>query len=63
MSCGKKRTGLVSNGEDGTAASWAGAGALGVLDIQKVLYGHEVLYPTHRNLIKSLGEGQESWRW
>lgn len=62
MSYGKKGTGLVSNEEDGMVALWVGAGTLGVLDIQKVLYGYEVLYPTHRNLIKTLGEGQESWR-
>lgn len=55
--------GLVSNEEDCTVASWARLGALGTLDMQKVLYGYEVLDPTHSNLIKTLGEGQESWQW
>lgn len=45
-SCGSKGVSLVSNEGDVTAASWLGAGALGVLDIQRLLYGYKVLCPT-----------------
>lgn len=56
-SCGRKGLGLVSNEEDVTVASWAGIGVFGALDIQRMLSGYEVHYPTHRNLTKTLGEG------
>ena len=52
-SCGSKGAGLVSNEGDVTAASWSGAGALGVLDIQRLLYGYKVLCPT--------GPAQKLW--
>lgn len=39
---------------------WAGVGAFGALDIQRMLSGYEICYPAHRYLAKTLGEADRN---
>lgn len=50
----------MSNEEGAPVVLWAGVGAFGALDIQRMLSGYEVRYPAHRNLTKTLGEADRN---